>query len=575
VGKEIPAAVPLAENDRVLGHPHSSTLQTPDNDAMLCNFCAWRARVEFIRFATSLLLSALVLAGPGNAQDCDLTTLAHAKLTNAAPVTTFLPSGSTAQILVRWDQPNNTAWQPPTVRIFEVKRGEADYTKWEKVAEATVTAVRPTPANTYQGLGFSQTNSVIADLIVPEKGVLLVERRDFVVRVCGQGDDKSKGAWSLVVARVSSQPLARLLSMIILLALYAAFAYAVSSIRRPTHPLAAKWPAYAYPQTYGFFRSLDPVVLTAGATHQGNIQKLQVLLFTFVVGGMVLSLVLTVGWLPNFSPTVALLLGISAVGAAVAQKATTNNDRLHFDNWAWLVRRHVIPIHSYATPKWSDLVTTNREFDVYKLQTLLFSGVVAVALLITGEERLDIFAVPETLLGILGLSQVVYVAGALVRPPSIAELDKAVSDLRDLEAKLHLAVTYNVDTDYEGKLPPLRRHEQSETKAGTAAVAPALTTTPAPTMTPVPTTTAAPAPIATAVPVATTTLPPTTTAGPSAPLPSMTEPPGSGQPHSATLKERAAGKNVLALYEKKADQVETMLESTFEIEVARPNLDPR
>ena len=52
---------------------------------------------------------------------------------------------------------------------------------------------------------------------------------------------------------------------------------------------------------------------------------------------------------------------------------------------------------------------TNLEFDVYKLQTLIFSVVVAIALLASGEERLSSFTVPDTLLGILGLSQVVLV----------------------------------------------------------------------------------------------------------------------------------------------------------------------
>jgi hypothetical protein len=96
---------------------------------------------------------------------------------------------------------------------------------------------------------------------------------------------------------------------------------------------------------------------------------------------------------------------------------------------------------------------TGREFDVYKLQTLIFSAVVAVALWVTGEDRLGSFAVPETLLGILGLSQIAYVAGALVRPPSVPDLDKALTELRELEAKLQLAVAHNVDVDKDGNLP--------------------------------------------------------------------------------------------------------------------------
>ena len=78
---------------------------------------------------------------------------------------------------------------------------------------------------------------------------------------------------------------------------------------------------------------------------------------------------------------------------------------------------------------------------------------VAVALWVTGEDRLGSFAVPETLLGILGLSQIAYVAGALVRPTSVPDLDKARTELRELEAKLQLAVAHNVDVDKDGNLP--------------------------------------------------------------------------------------------------------------------------
>jgi hypothetical protein len=102
------------------------------------------------------------------------------------------------------------------------------------------------------------------------------------------------------------------------------------------------------------------------------------------------------------------------------------------------------------------LVVTNGEFDVYKLQTLIFSLVVGVALLSAGEERLASFAVPQTLLGILGLSQIVYVAGKLAAPASIADLDDAITRLRQLQDKLQMAVAQNTDTDADGKLisPP-------------------------------------------------------------------------------------------------------------------------
>jgi hypothetical protein len=322
--------------------------------------------------------------------------------------------------------------------------------------------------------------------------------------------DQTAPASALAIVQVPISPpiWAKLISIASLLVIYVLFSQAVFQIRGKPHPLAAKYPALTGQRASGWFEHLNPVVLTANSFNKGSIQKLQVLLFSFLVSGMVLSLVLTIGALSDLSVTIALLLGISAVGAAVAQKTSASHDRLSFENWAWLVRREILPINDedQSGPRWSDLVITNREFDIYKLQTLIFSLVVAGALLAAGEEHLASFSVPETLLGILGLSQVVYVSGTLVSPPSITELDQAIDDLRQIEAKLQSVVARNTDTDEEGKLP-----------------------------TPLP--------------------------DPPSPLP----------PLVARIANAVKARSV---YEKKADQVEIMLESALGVAVERSRLHP-
>jgi hypothetical protein len=86
-------------------------------------------------------------------------------------------------------------------------------------------------------------------------------------------------------------------------------------------------------------------------------------------------------------------------------------------------------------PKVSDLVTTAGEFDPYKFQMLTFSAVVGIALLIIGVNGLADFAIPQSLLGIIGLSQVTYVSGKAFGSGSMAELDDALTKLREIEAK--------------------------------------------------------------------------------------------------------------------------------------------
>jgi len=378
------------------------------------------------------------------AQTCTLNTPLPTTIVDSAPSTTFLPSGHDGQIVVRRKYAESSG-----VRVFETSSPEPQ--SWKVLSEPAVISVKPAPEKTDEGSSPADSSSVIR-FIVPTLKNSLWEARTFVIRFCEQG-----GGDALAITRVpvSSPILAKLISVGVLLLFYVGFSLAVSKIRSQPHPLAVKYPAFARRINYNFLKHLDPVVLTANAFNKSSIQKLQVLFFTLLISGMVLSLVLTLGVLSNLSLTVAFLLGISAVGAAVAQKTTTGRDRLGFDNWAWLVQKNVLPINEEdpVGPRWSELVMTNREFDVYKLQTLIFSIVVALALLAGGEEHLSSFTVPDTLLGILGLSQVVYVAGTLATPPSVQELDQAVTSLREMESRLQTAVERNTDTDAEGKLP--------------------------------------------------------------------------------------------------------------------------
>jgi hypothetical protein len=444
------------------------------------------------------LLSPL-LATSSRAQDCDLGTAAQAKAVDGASSTRFVPSGATAEVYVQRKHTDALA-----ARVFETDGPQVGAPKI--ISERPVLSIRPAPEKSGD-TRFTPMNSSAVRFVTPGTSNSLWQDHTFVIRLCDSSADP-KNVLATVGIRVSPPVWSRLISLGVLAFFYVAFALAVSWVRKRPHPLATKYPAFARVRIYGFMGHLNPVVLTANAFNRGSIQKLQVLLFTFLVAGMVFTIVLTLGYLTDLSVTVAGLLGISAVGAAVAQTTSTNRDRLSFDNWAWLVKKDVLPINQAdeSGPRLSDLVMTNREFDIYKLQTLIFSVVVAVALLVGGEENLGTFTVPSTLLGILGLSQVAYVSGTLAAPPSVANLDAAISTLRQLETKLQTALARNIDTDGDGKLPS-----------------------------PLP---AAPATL-----------------------------PGLDQ-------RKANAPNAMGLYEKQADQVEIMLESTLGAEVDRNRLEP-
>jgi hypothetical protein len=399
-------------------------------------------RLAFVAVMLGLFPTAL------HAQSCGLDQTVPPGQVDAASSTRFLPAGGYGEISLLRKYTDSAV-----VHVFETDQPKPG--AWKVVSEPPVISYKPAPEK--DGDRFTPSNGSVVRFIVPNRKHSFWETRIFVVRVCDEkaGDVRPADAWATVSVQISPPIWSKVISAAVLAIFYVLFALAVSSVRAQKHPLAAKYPAFVPARVYGFFAHLNPVVLTANSFNRGSIQKLQVLLFTFLVSGMVFSLVLTLGYLTDLSVTVAMLLGISAVGAAVAQSATTNRDRLAFENWAWLVKKKVLPINEedQTGPRLSDLVMTNREFDIYKLQTLIFSILVALALLLGGEQNLGSFTVPQTLLGILGLSQVVYVSGTLAAPASISDLDQALTRLREMESKLQTVVARNTDIDADGKLP--------------------------------------------------------------------------------------------------------------------------
>jgi hypothetical protein len=94
---------------------------------------------------------------------------------------------------------------------------------------------------------------------------------------------------------------------------------------------------------------------------------------------------------------------------------------------------------------------SDAELDLYKLQALMFSVIVGVALVSAGFSNLATFKVPDTLMQILGLSQVVFVGGRLTKPSTLGDLDNLITELRARAAALKLAVSSGVDVDNSGK----------------------------------------------------------------------------------------------------------------------------
>src|SRR5205814_1224541 len=72
-----------------------------------------------------------------------------------------------------------------------------------------------------------------------------------------------------------------------------------------------------------------------------------------------------------------------------------------------------------------------KEFDVYSFQMAVFSLIVAVALITTNLAGIEPFHIPAALLGLLGISQGVFIAGRATGTSAYQDLDKMLDEVRN------------------------------------------------------------------------------------------------------------------------------------------------
>ncbi len=189
-----------------------------------------------------------------------------------------------------------------------------------------------------------------------------------------------------------------------------------------------------------FLSLLDPIQITANQFGRASISKLQIYVFSILVFALLLYYQLRFGVLAAMSVDVMELLGISAVGAAGGKLTHVAKRRLKLENYAilrqlgWLSEEKD---NVARRAQWSELFidSSTKEFDPYAFQMAIFSLVVAVALVRTNLSGLASFTIPQGLLGLLGISQAVFIGGQAITKSGHAELDDKLDAVRDSEAK--------------------------------------------------------------------------------------------------------------------------------------------
>ena len=189
----------------------------------------------------------------------------------------------------------------------------------------------------------------------------------------------------------------------------------------------------------------NPLAITRGVFGRASLSNLQVFYFSLIVFWVLTYYVVKEGTLVGLSPHILYLLGIGAAGTAGAKVTAVTRKRLSSVNLSWLIRKNWISRdigRARRPPRWTDLITSEEEFDVYKFQMLVVSFIVGVALMVAGASgtKLGNFTIPATLLGLLGLSQAVNVGGKAIGPATNANLDTQLKNLRKLEQDFIAAV---------------------------------------------------------------------------------------------------------------------------------------
>ena len=174
----------------------------------------------------------------------------------------------------------------------------------------------------------------------------------------------------------------------------------------------------------------SPVFICQDAFGHASLARFQLLLFTVVLLGVYAYAFAASQAAPNVSGSVLALAGITLAGSTLA--AAASKPSLESANRLWLNGTGVVP-RVRRVPRWHDLIASDGEVDITRMQALGFSLFAAVAVIFQGAENLDRFQIPEQLNYLIGLSQAVYVAGKALPVDSLRRLNEDMSALRMAE----------------------------------------------------------------------------------------------------------------------------------------------
>ena len=229
---------------------------------------------------------------------------------------------------------------------------------------------------------------------------------------------------------VSTLRLSAAAGLLTVLAAYLALAFAASRIHARQYEHSRRLLGDGAPGAFAY--ALRPTVIAQDSFGYCSLSRFQVLLFTLVLAGVYAYVMGRTGEMPDLSTSVLTLLGVTLTGSTLAR--LTEGSVMHTANRLWLLGTGVLD-PTPRLPRWTDLVESDGEIDVTRVQALLFSLFAAIALVVSGTGDLENFTLPEQLITLIGISPAVYVAGRALPRDSAKRLNEEIATIRSAEAR--------------------------------------------------------------------------------------------------------------------------------------------
>ncbi len=204
----------------------------------------------------------------------------------------------------------------------------------------------------------------------------------------------------------------------------------------------------------------DPIWLARGVTGKASLSKFQIWLWTLLIFSSMVYVFVINGQLMQITEGILILMGITG-GSSLGAKFTAV---VRQDHGLTLLTSEMEQPPTKPEPAWKDLISTGGEFDIFKFQMLLFTGLVALYVISSALTNLQFPEVPDSLMWLMGISNGVYLGGKVTGTSAFGELVTLHAEIEEVERQLQ---KLNNDRDKLTSEKTLKAEEAEELKKAT------------------------------------------------------------------------------------------------------------